>query len=114
MAVIRGMQLRSYYVILKCPVFLENVSSVEDACNIAVSVAAKKVPHYVDVDVSESSCPCGVTRKDVLIVAGDALVSVLLGMKVVADSDRGAVRVARSIVKKAFNKSELVAVYPLR
>jgi hypothetical protein len=38
----------------------------------------------------------------------------LLGIKVVADSERGAVRVARSIVRKAFEKTEVAGVQLLR
>jgi hypothetical protein len=40
--------LKPYYVVLKCPVFLRNVESVEDACNIAVREVSKKVPKFVE------------------------------------------------------------------
>jgi len=102
--------LKPYYVVLKCPVFLRNVESVEDACNIAVSEVSKKVPKFVDIDVEEVVCSCGSRGKRAFVVAGDAFVSVLLGVKVVADSERGAVRVARSIVRKAFEKTEVAGV----
>ena len=102
--------LKPYYVVLRCPVFLRNVESVGDACNIAVSEVSKKVPKFVDIDVEEAVCSCGSAGKRVMVVAGDAFVSVLLGIKVVADSERGAVRVAKSIVRKAFEKTEVAGV----
>ncbi len=105
-----GNSLKPYYVVLRCPVLLKGVSTIEDACNIAVREVSKKVPKYVDLDVEEIECDCGSVRKAAFVVAGDALVSVLLGVKVVADSERGAVRVAKSIFKDVFERTELCKV----
>ena len=89
-----------YYVVMVTPWYVRNVGSLEDACNVAVAEVAKRVPHYVDVEVAHQRCECGRREKAVLMVAGDALVAVLLGLKVKADSREGAERVAKSVIGK--------------
>lgn len=96
--------MKRYYVVLITPWYVKDVPTVNDACNIAVAEVGKRVPHYVDVNVGSIACPdCGRMDRAVFLVGGDALVGVLLGLKVHADSEKGAVRVAKSILGKCIN-----------
>lgn len=110
-------KLRYYYVLAKIPWFVSNVETIESACNIAVAEAAKRLPYYVDIDVPNIRCPsCGKIGKSAFLCVNDALVTLLVGLKVASDSKEGAKRVTVSIIKKSLKdkKFEILDVSELK
>lgn len=105
-------KIARYRVILKAPWIVNRVDSVESACNIAVAEAGKRVPNYVDVDVATAVClNCGKRAKTVILVGDKAFVVLLLSIRVYADSEEGARRIARSVLGKYFDSTlEIVSV----
>lgn len=101
---IKKTKIYPFFVIAQVPWLVTNIESVESACNIAVVEASKKLPYYADIDVLLNRCPsCSKVSKAVFLVGNTALVSLGVGMRVVADSEEGAKRVFTSILKKSLD-----------
>lgn len=96
--------LKKYSVLAQIPWRVTKVDSIESACNIAVAELSKRLPHYVNLDVPLIRCRCGKTQKAAYLSVDEALVTVVAEMKVVADSEAGAKRVAASVLRKSLGK----------
>ena len=95
-----------YIVTLESAWIVKDARSFDDAMGIAIAEAGKRLnPAAKFVDIEAGLLPCPFCRRDlssVLLVAGTALVGLLLGMKVFrAESEEHAVRIAKSVVGKA-------------
>jgi len=95
-----------YEVTLESAWIVKDAGSVDDALGIAIAEAGKRLnPAAKFVEIETGLLPCPFCRKDlssVLVVAGTALVGLLLQMKVFrAETAEHAVRIARSVIGKA-------------
>ena len=95
-----------YEVTLESAWIVKDAGSVDDALGIAIAEAGKRLnPAAKFVEIEAGLLPCPFCRKDlssVLVVAGTALVGLLLQMKVFrAETAEHAVRIARSVIGKA-------------
>jgi|Deesub1362A_J573_1020465.scaffolds.fasta_scaffold03207_6 hypothetical protein len=92
-----------YLVKLEGAWIVNDVKSVDDAINIAISEAKKKLkPHveFVELYVEEIPCPyCGENLEGAFIVAGKALVRLIFELRVFdAEGEEHASRIAKSVV----------------
>jgi len=104
-----------YLVVLQGAWIVKKARTVEDAMNIAVAEAGKKLSpdlDFVDIDVGVVSCPkCGEPFKSVLLVAGMALVGLIFEMKVFnAENEEHAARIAKYEIGKRLQKVPLEVV----
>ncbi len=101
----RPNKMPNYNVVLQAGWIVKKARSVEDAINIAIAEAGKKLNPdlgFVKVDVGSVECPkCGEAFKSALLISKTALVGLVFEMKVFnAKSEEHAVRIARSEIGK--------------
>ena len=99
---------------------VKDARSPDDALGIAIAEAGKRLnPRAKFVEIEAGILPCPFCRKDLsatLVVAGTALVGLLLRMKVFrAESPEHASRIAKSVIGKALRDIPLsvIEVKPL-
>ncbi len=102
----------NYLVVLQGAWIVRNARSVEDAMNIAVAEAGKRLNpdlDFVEIDVGYVECPrCGETLKSAFMVAGLALVGLVFEMKVFnAESEEHAARIAKYEIGRRLRKVPL-------
>jgi uncharacterized protein (UPF0212 family) len=110
-----------YHVVLEAAWIVYNVDSEDDAINIAIAEAGKRLNRhgldYVDIDVGFFECPeCGEEIEGVWIVANTALVRLLLSMRVFnAENEEHAIRIAKYEIGQALEDVplEVVEVTPI-
>jgi hypothetical protein len=95
-----------YVVTLESAWIVKDAKSLDDALGIAIAEAGKRLnPTANFVEIEAGILPCPFCRKDLsstLIIAGTALVGLLLQMKVFrAESEEHAMRIAKSVIGKA-------------
>ena len=95
-----------YVVTLESAWIIKDANSADDALGIAIAEAGKRLnPAAKFVEIEAGVLPCPFCRKDLssaLVVAGTALVGLLLQMQVFrAESEEHAARIARSVIGKA-------------
>ncbi|MCS7130951.1 MAG: DUF555 domain-containing protein [Archaeoglobaceae archaeon] len=95
----------NYNVVLQAGWIVKKAKSVEDAINIAIAEAGKKLNpdlSFVRVDVGSIECPkCGEAFKSALLISKTALVGLVFEMKVFnAESEEHAIRIARAEIGK--------------
>ncbi|MDI9645928.1 MAG: DUF555 domain-containing protein [Archaeoglobales archaeon] len=98
-----------YLVVLQAAWIVKNAKSVNDAMNIAVAEAGKKLSpdlNFVKIDVGDVECPkCGSALKSAFMVSNVALVGLVLEMKVFnAKSKEHAVRIAKLEIGKRMQR----------
>ncbi len=101
-----------YIVVLQGAWIVRNAKSVEDAMNIAVAEAGKRLNpdlDFVEIDVGYVECPkCGEALKSAFMVAGLALVGLTFEMKVFnAESKEHAARIAKYEIGRRLRKVPL-------
>ncbi len=94
-----------FMVFLEAGWIVRRARSPDDAMNIAVAEAGKRLNpelDYVDISVGKTICPmCGEDIDSVFYVAGLALVGIELRLKVFnAQNSTHAVRIAKSTIGK--------------
>ncbi len=104
-----------YYVVLEAGWLVKDVKSVEDAMNVAVSEAGKRLnpdKSYVEVAVGTTPCTiCGEPFDSVFIAANTALVGLLLEIKVYnAENEEHAKRIAKKEIGKALKDVSLKVI----
>jgi len=104
-----------YLVILQAAWIVRKARSVEDAMNIAVAEAGKRLNpdlDFVRIDVGDTACPkCDSPLKSVFMVAGTALVGLILEMKVFnAKSEEHAAKIARYEIGKRMPRIPLEVI----
>ena len=104
-----------YYVILEAGWIVKDVKSAEDAMNVAVSEAGKRLnpdKSYVEVAVGTTLCPmCSESFDSVFIAAGTALVGLLLEIKVYnAQNEEHAKRIAKKEIGKSLKDVSLKVI----
>jgi len=109
-----------YLVTLESAWVVKDARSVDDALGIAIAEAGKRLnPAAKFVEIEAGMIPCPFCKKDLsatLVVAGTALVGLLLQMKVFrAESPEHASRIAKSVIGKALRDIPLsvIEVKPL-
>jgi hypothetical protein len=105
----------NYLVTLHAAWVVRRARSVEDAMNIAVAEAGKRLSpdlDFVDVDVGAVECPkCGEPLKSAFMVAGMALIGLILEIKVFnAESEEHAARIAKYEIGRRLQKTPLEVV----
>jgi len=95
-----------YVVTLESAWIVKDAKSLDDALGIAIAEAGKRLnpaAKFVEIEAGILPCPfCGKDLSSTLLVAGTALVGLLLQMKVFrAESPEHAARIARSVIGKA-------------
>ncbi|MEM2324984.1 MAG: DUF555 domain-containing protein [Archaeoglobaceae archaeon] len=95
----------NFTVILQAGWIVKKVRSVEDAINIAIAEAGKKLSpdlSFVRISVGTVECPkCGEAFKSALLVSNTALVGLAFEMKVFnAQSREHAERIAKAEIGK--------------
>ena len=95
-----------YVVTLESAWIVKDARSLDDALGIAIAEAGKRLnpsAKFVEIETGLLPCPfCGKDLSAVLVVAGTALVGLLLRMQVFrAGSEEHAARIAKSVVGKA-------------
>ena len=93
-------------VTLESAWIVKDARSLDDALGIAIAEAGKRLnPAAKFVEIEAGMIPCPFCRKDLsstLVVAGTALVGLLLQMRVFrAESEEHAARIAKSVIGKA-------------
>lgn len=92
--------LQKYYVLGQIAWHVTKVDNLESACNIAVAEAGKRLPYFFEIDVPEQKCVwCGRSSKKAFHVVDQALVTLVLGVKVYANSIEGAKRVFGDLIR---------------
>jgi hypothetical protein len=104
-----------YLVVLQAAWIVRNAKSVRDAMNIAVAEAGKRLNpdlDFVKIDVGDTACPkCDAPIKSVFMVAGMALVGLILEMKVFnAKSKEHAARIAKYELGKRMQRIPIEVV----
>jgi len=104
-----------YLVILQAAWIVKKAKSPEDAMNIAVAEAGKKLNpdlDFVKIDVGDTACPkCDTPLKSVFMVAGVALVGLIFEMKVFnAKSEDHAAKIAKYEIGKRMPKIPLEVI----
>ena len=104
-----------YLVTLESAWIVKDARSFDDAMGIAVSEAGKRLnPSAKFVEIEAGVLPCPFCRKNLssaLLVAGTALVGLLLQMKVFrAESEEHAARIAKSVIGKALRDIPLAVI----
>ncbi len=94
---------------------MKKARSVEDAMNIAVAEAGKKLNpdlDFVEIDVGDVDCPkCGEIFKSAFMVAGVALVGLVFEMKVFnAENSEHAARIAKYEIGKRLGRVPLEVI----
>jgi hypothetical protein len=94
---------------------VKKARSVEDAMNIAVAEAGKKLNpdlDFVEIDVGDVDCPkCGEIFKSAFMVAGVALVGLVFEMKVFnAENSEHAARIAKYEIGKRLGRVPLEVI----
>ncbi|MCX8172322.1 MAG: DUF555 domain-containing protein [Archaeoglobaceae archaeon] len=94
-----------YRVILQAGWIVKKAKSVEDAINIAIAEAGKKLNpdlSFVKVDVGYVECPkCGEAFKSAMLVSKTAIVGLVFEMKVFnAENEEHASKIARAEIGK--------------
>ncbi len=94
-----------YLVVLQAAWIVRKAKSIEDAMNIAVAEAGKRLNpdlDFVKIDVGDTACPkCEAPFKAAFMVAGTALVGLILEMKVFnAKSEEHAAKIAKYEIGK--------------
>jgi hypothetical protein len=110
-----GRSMPDYLVTLESAWIVKDARSFDDALGIAISEAGKRLnPSAKFVDIEAGILPCPFCRKNLssaLLVAGTALVGLLLQMKVFrAESEEHAARIAKSVVGKALRDIPLTVL----
>ncbi|MFP3908894.1 MAG: DUF555 domain-containing protein [Archaeoglobaceae archaeon] len=103
----------NYKVTLNGAWIVKSARSPEDAMNIAVSEAGKKLDlDFVEVNVGDVECPkCKESLKSVFLVANTAIVGLFFEIKVFnADSEEHASRIARYEIGKRLKNIPLEVV----
>ncbi|AGK60684.1 Uncharacterized protein conserved in archaea [Archaeoglobus sulfaticallidus PM70-1] len=105
----------NYIVRLQGGWIVRKAKSVEDAMNIAVAEAGKRLNpdlDYVEIDVGDTACPaCNVPFKSAFMVAGVALVGLIFEMKVFnAESKEHAGRIAKYEIGKRLGRIPLEVI----
>ncbi|WP_255152934.1 DUF555 domain-containing protein [Halorarius halobius] len=111
-----------YWVTLSVPWLVRGAHAVQDAINIAVSEAGKRVSeadaphvHHCDISIQTLSCTaCGTPMEAVLVVAETALVGLTLECTVTARSTEDAKQTTRRELGAAFDGTPLVPVGTVR
>jgi len=101
-----GRTIPDFLVTLESAWIVKDARSFDDALGIAIAEAGKRLnPTAKFVEIEAGLLPCPFCRKDLsstLVVAGTALVGLLLQMKVFrAESGEHASRIAKSVIGKA-------------
>jgi len=104
-----------YEVTLESAWVVKDAHSLDDALGIAIAEAGKRLnpaAKFVEIESGHLPCPfCGKDLSSALVVAGTALVGLLLQMKVFrAESAEHAVRIAKSVIGKAIRDVPLSVV----
>jgi uncharacterized protein (UPF0212 family) len=104
-----------YLVVLQGAWVVKKARTVEDAMNIAVAEAGKRLSpdlDFVDIDVGVVNCPkCNEPLKSAFLVAGMALVGLIFEMKVFnAENEEHAARIAKYEIGKRLRKVPLEVV----
>jgi len=109
-----------YLVVLQAAWSVKKAKSPEDAMNIAVAEAGKRLNpdlDFVKIDVGDTECPkCNSPLKAVFMVAGMALVGLILEMKVFnAKNEEHAAKIAKYEIGKRMPRIplEVLEVIPL-
>ncbi|AEA47508.1 DUF555 domain-containing protein [Archaeoglobus veneficus] len=102
----------NYLVVLQGAWIVKKARSVEDAMNIAVAEAGKRLSpdlDFVEIDVGYVECPkCGEALKSAFMVAGMALVGLIFEMKVFnAQNEEHAARIAKYEIGKRLQRIPL-------
>jgi len=102
----------NYLVVLQAAWIVRKAKSLRDAMNIAVAEAGKRLNpdlDFVKIDVGDTACPkCGAPLKSVFMVAGTALVGLVMEMKVFnAKSKEHAARIAKYELGKRMQRIPL-------
>ncbi len=105
----------NYLVRLQGGWIVRKAKSVEDAMNIAVAEAGKKLNpdlDFVEIDVGDVDCPkCGEIFKSAFMVAGTALVGLVFEMKVFnAENKEHAGRIAKYEIGKRLGRVPLEVI----
>ena len=111
-----------YRVTLSIPWIVQGAPAVQDAINIAVSEAGKRVSeadsphvHQCDISIQMLSCTaCGTPMEAVLVVAETALVGLTLECIVSARSPEDAEQTTRRELGTAFDGTPIVPVGTVR
>ena len=95
-----------YVVTLESAWIVKDARSPDDALGIAIAEAGKRLnpsAKFVEIESGFLPCPfCGKNLSSTLVVAGTALVGLLLQMRVFrAESEEHAARIAKSVIGKA-------------
>lgn len=95
----------NYNVVLQAGWIVKKAKSVEDAINIAIGEAGKKLNpdlSFVRINVGVIECPkCGEAFKSALLVSKTALVGLIFEIKVFnAQNEEHAINIARSEIGK--------------
>ena len=93
-------------VTLEAAWLVRDVKTTDDAVGVAISEAGKRFHpklDFVDIELGSSTCQrCGKEVDAVMLVAGTALVGLMLSMKVFdAETTEHAERIAKSVVGRA-------------
>ncbi len=104
-----------YYVILEAGWIVKDVKTVEDAMNVAVAEAGKRLnpdKSYVEVAVGTTPCPvCGEHFDSVFLAGNIALVGLLLEIKVYnAENEEHAKRIAKKEIGEALKDIPLKVI----
>jgi uncharacterized protein (UPF0212 family) len=108
--------MANYDVILEGAWLVRDVKSMDDAIGVAISEAGKRLNQkkleFVEVEVGQTICPnCGESLDAVFMVAGTALVGLLLQINVYnVEGEEHAVRIAKSMIGKALGSIPLKIV----
>ena len=115
-------EYNQFRVTLSIPWIVQEAQTGQDAINIAVSEAGKRVSesdaplvHRCDITVQTLSCTsCGTPMEAVLVIAGTALVGLMLECTVSARSPEDAKQMTRRELGAAFDGTPLVPVGTVR
>lgn len=96
----------NYNVTMEAAWLVRDIRSVDDAIGVAISEAGKRFHpklSFVEIEVGSFTCSrCGEEMDAVMLVAGTALVGMVLSMKVFdAENEEHASRIAKSMIGRA-------------
>jgi hypothetical protein len=109
------MDMPDYLVVLQGAWIVKKAKSIDDAMNIAVAEAGKRLNpdlDFVEIDVGSVECPkCGEPFKSAFMVARMALVGLIFEMKVFnADNEEHAARIAKYEIGKRLQRIPLEVI----
>ncbi len=95
-----------YNVTMEAAWMVRDIKSVDDAIGVAISEAGKRFHpklSFVEIEIGTFTCSrCNEEMAAVMLVAGTALVGMVLSMKVFdAETEEHASRIAKSMVGRA-------------